>query len=246
MVINDFISIRPIIHEVLAQFKKLNANGVLSEDDCYNYAVSFLKLIGYNIYQSKTEFIKITNFRYIGLPKSLYRFENVRYCVENGSHQMINLKDIKTENQAKYFKGMVPMKPSDHLTLEYCENMPVNEGADRFTIGFTYKHKTGLFICEKREGIVKVTYNHLGTDEHGDFVIINEENCIKALKAYILVESLKEEYVMGNIARYIYKDIEAEYENYKQIALDDMSALGPDEIDSLIQKDRMRMNRFKI
>lgn len=246
MIINDFVSIRPIISEVLAQFKRLNATGILSEDDCYNYCVSFLKLIGYNIYQSKTEFFKITNYRYIGLPKSLYRFENVRYCVEDAKFSAINVKDIKTENQHKYFKGMVTMRPSDNLTLEYCENLLVDDSLNQYTIGFTYKHKTGLFICEKPSGIVRATYNYLGTDENGDFVVINEENCIKAMKAYILVESLKEEYYLGKIARYIMKDIEAEYETYKQAAWDEMSALGPDEIDSLIQKDRMRMNRFKL
>lgn len=246
MIINDFISIRPIIAEVLSQFKKLNANGILSEDDCYNYAVSFLKLIGYNIYQSKTEFFKITNYRYTGLPKSLYRFENVRFCVSDSVNGIVNIKDIKTETQHKYFKGMVPMRPADNLTLEYCENLPADDSLNQYTIGFTYKHKTGLFICEKQSGIVRATYNYLGTDEDGDFVVLNEENCIKALKAYMLIESLKEEYIMGKIARYIYKDIEAEYEDYKQTALDEMSALGPEEIDSLIQKDRMRMNRFKL
>lgn len=246
MINNDFISIMPVIAEVLSQFKRLNASGILSEDDCYNYAVSFLKLIGYNIYQSRTEFIAITNYRYGGLPKSLYRFENVKYCVSSGTHHTVKLQDIKLETQHKYFKGMVPMRPSDNLTLDYCQNAPIDDTDNAYTIGFTYKYRTNLFICEKKDGIVRVTYNYLGTDENGDFVVVNEENCIKAMKNYILLESLKEEYVMGKMARYIYKDIEAEYESYKRDAISEMSALGPDEIDSLIAKDRMRMNRFKL
>jgi hypothetical protein len=244
MINYGFVSLTPIVHEVLAQFKKMNANGTLTEDDCYTYAVSCLKLIGYNIYQTKTEFIRLTNYRNTSLPKSLNLFEDVKLCVQADERTLLKIENINTTNQTQYFSHYVPMAPADHITLEYCKDCVAD--ADKKTINFSYRREQRLFTAEVRNGIVRVTYNYLGTDENGDYVVLNEENCIKAVKAYMLQESLREDYLMGKIARYIWVDVQNDYNYHFNEAYNQMSTMGADEIEALIVKDRRRMDRFKI
>lgn len=244
MINYGFVSLSPIIHEVLAQFKKLNATGTIVEDDCYSYAVSFLKLIGYNIYQTKTEFIQVNNFRNTTLPKGLNMFEDVKLCVQASEEAILKIEDINTDEITRYFSHFLPMAPADHLTLEYCKECMAD--LDPKQVKFTYRREQRLFTTEVRKCIVRVTYNYLGSDENGDFVILNEENTIKACKAYMLQESLREDYLMQKIPRYIWMDLQADYNYYFNEAYNQMSTMGADEIEALIAKDRHRMDRFKI
>jgi hypothetical protein len=74
----------------------------------------------------------------------------------------------------------------------------------------------------------------------------DEINAIKGLKAYVLLNMLKEDYLMQKLPRYIYKDIEAEADMHIDMAKA-LQKMPPQEgMEAFADMVQNRYNRFKL
>lgn len=238
-----YISLDPIISEVQAQLRTMFKMGKLDTDDCYQYAVQCLRKIGSHQYDTVEEIKELKNHRLTLDNKGFHSFEEVRLL--EGCN---DIESIVHYQHKTYTKG-IPLKPVDSLSVTYCNSQYMHTISDmRHSnyIGFTFRAPPGVLQCDLRDGLLFMKYSALKRDEEGNYMVQNEENSIDAIKNFIKMQALEEDYLLQKIPRYLYVDIQASFENSLSMAQSALLEMGPTEIYHLVEKDKRKFNKFNL
>jgi len=202
-----YISILPLIDEVKTELKKITRSSSYSEEDMYGFAVDAARLIGQTSYETVTDY-KIEICKHTGkLPTDFYIANLVLLCDFN-----------RTGNNVKGLRTMI-MRPADTITATRCSTKCI-EATKRLTdvLSFSLKVPPGIIRTSFDAGTVSIDYEKLKLDEHGIVMIQDEINSIMAIKNYLIVCLIREDYIRGSVNRGVYKDFESLWEKYKELA----------------------------
>lgn len=238
-----YIQLDPIIAEVQAQLKTLTSMGKFQTDDCFNYAIHCLRKLQKGAYETVEGFYELHNHR-LKLPTNFYLFTSVWECCPI-DYTSVLLPGYYSSPSGTVWKKNRPLRPADAVTLSYCNPNCVT-GIDAGTPKYTFKSPSNVFACDLRSGIIYIEYQALKQDDQGNYLIPDEEHTIEAVKNYIKLQVLEEDYYLQRLPRYIYVDLQRNYEDAFRDAQNALEAMGPDEIDHMIDLRQKEMNRFKL
>jgi hypothetical protein len=239
-----YVPLDAILAEVETQFKTLNKQGRYSENDAYNYAIEAAREIGMNNYDESTCLIRIDG--HIGaLPKDFYLAGEVHAvdCTDDTLSPTTVLAAFK-ESYRSLFKRLHILQPGNSATVRLCKGDPIRMSPHMPS--FVLKVPPGVIRASFKVGYVEMQYYHLPKDERGVIQIQDEICTIKCVKAYVLMNMLKEDYVMAKLARYIYKDIEDEFYTYLSQAKGMQKLPDQTGMEAEAFLNRNRYNDFKL
>lgn len=236
-----YSSIMPIISEVQAQFKLFAQTGILDTDDCINYAIQALREIGHNNYETKEQFLYVTRNR-VALPHNIFKLREVRT-----THRINELP--ATPFYCKHDDSFVipgtAMMPSDTTSVNtYDKEMftfPV-----KAPYRFNFRQPPGVITVPFTDEYIYVKYRFLPQDDDGNYLMQDNEETVKAVKDYVLFQSIKPLYFSQQIPQYIYKTAEMDSDNTMRDAVNAQQMLDEAEINAMVVTKNRKFNRFKL
>jgi hypothetical protein len=229
-----FVSILPIVDEVQNELKTIVKSSSFSEDDIYSWLVQASRLIGVPSYGSTDAFLKVQKYTTI-LPKSFYLLEDIKLAFLD---PMI-IYDYR--DNIKLFAHV--MRPADTATRRHCAN--TYNIATQTTLTYTLKVPPGIGKFSFESGVVWIKFQEMQKDTEGNVLIMDEENTLKALKCYATIMLLKEMYINGEIARYVYKDMEEDWIKYSDMAKVILKFPSMADNDFLLAKQEARYRKMR-
>jgi hypothetical protein len=239
----SYVALDTILAEIESQFKKLNKQGKYSEEDAYNYAIEASRLIGMNSYDESTALIRIDGHNG-AVPRGFHNAGEI-YATDavDATQSPNSILDAFRGGYVDVVAKKQLLYPGNSATVAFCK-FKTMVGPDMPS--FTLKIPPGIIRTSFKTGYVTMQYYHLPVDERGVIMMQDEINAIKGLKAYVLLNMLKEDYLMQKLPRYIYKDIEAEADMHIDMAKA-LQKMPPQEgMEAFADMVQNRYNRFKL
>jgi hypothetical protein len=235
-----YVSLEPIIDEAAGELKRLNRQGLFSRDDAYYQAVEASGLIGSSNYEDNSLAIEIKD--HIGiLPKEMVNANDV-WSVEEADDSLTILGSFKCG--ARQFRPKTPMFPGDNATVRmFADRARRPEpflGADTYV----FKRPPGLIRTTQKQGWVGIHYNHLPKDDKGWICVQEEPNTIRAIKSYVKMMHMQDDYYAGQISQNIWNDVKDDWDKYSNAAKGVLKAPGPDDMHKLEHMINTRYQQF--
>lgn len=197
-----YTSIRRVLDNILEH--PLLSNVTLEQ--AVRYTIRFISLFGMpKMYQDKIEDVKIENFRGL-LPCDLVKIIQVRDKATG-----ICLRSMTDTFTPGMNNTPPPPKPKDlnnnvkDITMEYIPPRKPLDGE------MTFKTQGRVVFTSYPEGVVEIAYKAIPVDSDGYPMIIDNENYIAALEAYIKKQVFTIKFDTGKIAANVLQNAQQEY-----------------------------------
>lgn len=212
-----FISLRPIIAEVMGDLKKLSATTAYIEDDAYTWAVDAARQIGGNNYESEISFINIEKYNGC-LPKNFYMINDVKVCALSSIQPTVETPVTPGPKLKTWWIPTTLMRPADTVTWKFCSRDCLSATNNRVEQAYTIKCPPGVIRVSFPTGKLFLNYLKIPTDAEGIVLIQDEINAILATKNYIKMMMLQEPFLMGEVNANAFFYIKNEWEDYLRLA----------------------------
>ena len=245
-----YISIKPIVSEIQAQYKQLTAMGAIDDGMCFQYAASALRIIGGHHYEPHGVYLYVCK-HVAPLPKDFYTASRIYQCASPYpmAHYHVGVILSATGNPMYHFPRLNKIRPAeDENTLKYLES---REGMIDDEIGYNdhaylFKIPPGLLHVTFDRGLVELVYTRLKTEEDGTPMVQDHEDVINAVKFFMLQESLREEWILGKIPDYVFRKISDQADTFVGMAQNLMIAEDPAHLPYLVAKQQSRHSKFRL
>lgn len=234
-----FISILSIIDEVKLALKKIAAQSNFSQEDLYMFAADAARLIGQTCYVTQDAYLDVNKHQCI-LPLNIYSLTEIELC--NSTNFCFNAGIPADATKL----GTNMIRPADTATMNRCTEK-CRQSTKGSKLTFTMKIPPGVMRFSFYSGKVYIKFRALMLDSDGILMVQDEANSIEAIKNYLIISLLKEDYILGNITRYVYKDFEQKWEEHKEKAQQAFKFMSPVEMDIEVLKmdQRYRIYNYK-
>lgn len=204
-----YIPISYAIADVRAELKKRDRAGLIDEDDCLNWAVEVIREIGGGTYESKPIVLHVKDNIAV-LPKDFYKIQGLWLLNPAASGwKPFAGKIWFSEGDTSYITDTM-IYPGDSFTgTRYCSSHTLASNSRDVT--YIVRHPN-IIRCSLPTCDIGMEYLYLPRDEKGFLLMQDEVHTLKATKAFITSKLLKEDYLDQKVPRYIYKDMEQEYD----------------------------------
>lgn len=200
-----FISIDTVIADVRAELKRMNQSGEINEEDCINYAIECVREIGGGNYPIQPAVLFVKDHQ-VQLPANLYLIDEIWLC---GDKHTVPSNNCFSANDGYYTPNCL-LFPGDASTgYKFCKshNYPTQSlQAPTYIV----KHPKTL-RCSIRNCILGINYLSLPGNETGGYLMQDEINSLKAVKAFIKIMLLQEKFIMKEVPEYVYESIKRDY-----------------------------------
>lgn len=226
-----FVDISYVFDEIRSLLKTMNVKGLINDDDCRSSAFSAIRLIGCNNYQDKHVFVEIKNFNGF-IPKDFYLIKDIKYVGNTPESNFSEILKSGDSNTQKYF-----FEPSSFSAANNLHS---------FTHSFTIKIPPGIIRTSIQNGFISLTYFQIPNGEDGSIMVQDEENTIQAIKFYIIRDMLYEKYLLGEVDKTAFQNIEAKYERYLNEAQQVLKFPDPSSAEYMVKMTNHRYDQFKL
>lgn len=238
-----FIPLRPIIAEVMIDVSKIITKSNKDEEDLYIWAADIMRLIGGNHYQSETAYLTI-NKHVTSIPKNFYLILDVWACAE--VEELPNTPytpKIKPNGYNTIRTGR--LKPADTNTIRLYTSERRNHTYP-FNHTFILKTPPGSLRTSFSSGLIEMDYLSLPMSEDGELLIQDEINAIMAVKNYLMLSLLREDYMMGTVRGDVWQNFQKEYEDFLMLA--QQTQRFPDHTETREMKENIetKYSRFRL
>ena len=210
-----YISVEPVVAEVLSQLKKLMRTVTFNDNDCYTFAIDAARQIGGNNYDSDVAYITISKFSGF-IPKNFYLLNHAYLCSRDTSVPATVVRPSEVPLQTGWIKSSI-IYPADLASLRHCNRDCRNRITTKNAQGYTLKIPPGIIRYAQESAVICLEYLKLPMID-GIVMIQDEINCILAVQNYIKMMLLQEKFMMGEVPETVYKTIKQEWEDYLGLA----------------------------
>jgi hypothetical protein len=185
--------------------------GEINEEDCLNYIIEAMRLIGGANYPEKACVLNIRN-NTATLPDDFYVIDKVWLCSE--TMQPTNeINTIWFTKESRVYRGNSIMFPGDAMTGTSYSKHPNHMRAPIGGATYIIRHPK-QFRCSLATADVGLTYVGMPLADNGEFVIQDEINTLVAAKAYAKKQLLSEKFYMGQVPQFVWQDITREWDQH--------------------------------
>lgn len=240
-----FTSVEDLIDQVKSELKTFNQQGNISTDDCYMWAVDIARelAIGEDGLDNETVFLTIRN-RSGKLPLDFYLAKEIWLC--KPAELTYSTRTLGPTEEVIDWKKTSLLRPGDSQTMRLCAKDFYNPGISPNDHSYTMRVPPGVIRTSFQNGVVQLTYYRTRVDDNGVVMIPDEVNCKKAVVNYLKYKLLEEKYIMQEIPRYIYKDIEQNYQDALRAAQQIIKFDNPADAHFDAVRQSQRYRRFKL
>lgn len=205
-----YIPISYAIADVRSEFKKRDRTGQIDENDCINWAIEVIRAIGGSGYDTKGVVAHVKDHVYT-MPPDFYKIDEV-FLVKRADRHYGNIGRIWfTEEGSFDYCGTTLVFPGDSFTgQKYCAASTVSTNS-RVT-SYIMRHPNQLRYSDAT-GTLGIQYLFLPMTPEGQPLMQDEVNTLKAIKAFIKLKLLEEEFVDQKTPQYIYMKLEKDYDD---------------------------------
>lgn len=240
-----YIPIKHLIADVRSELKRMNQAGEINEEDCINTAIECIREIGgANYTPDLEELVYIDNHKGC-LPEDLYLITDLWLCEAEPCWEKVG-GSIWFTKEGQHYRGSRILFPGDGMTgRNFCvnKNYPSPSPTEATYI---IKHPN-IIRCSLPKAVIGILYMGLPKEDGtGSYLMQDEINSIKAVKAFVLLMLLKEKWIMQEIPNYIYQDLKRDYEVNLDQAQAVMKFDNPADFVAKGYKQDHKYDRFKL
>lgn len=241
-----YISIDPIIAEVQSTYTRLASEGTIEAEKCYTAAVECIRLIGNTNYEDYSDIISIKGYSAHLNPGFYLAKEVWELGPKYGDCDIYDLRSAficTTKDTCGSYRKNRRLFAGNSATLRYL-HPDYAQLAQHAETCYIIKSKPNIITVTKANVTIGITYEGLKRDEKGLVMMQDEIHGIIAIKNYMLMDCLREEYIRGKLPRYIYKDIEQLYLDNINDAQDALKESSEEESYQFMKASQKRFDRF--
>jgi hypothetical protein len=241
-----YVSIDPVIADIQDMHTKYALDGTLDTDKCYSAIVECIRLIGGNHNDHFSEVISFKGFTE-QLPGNFYMMEEVWELGEPyGTQEIYDLRSAfiactvgLNTNYRKYRR----LFAGNSATLRYV-HPDYAQLARQGNPCYVVKSKPATITVTQPKMKIGISYFGLKKDEAGLVMMQDEPWSIKAVKFYALLECLRERWLEGKLANYVWTNLQAEYTDAFDRAQGKQKESSEEEQYRFILAQQRRLDRF--
>lgn len=239
------ITVKAVVDDIPSEFSKMSSMNKLSEGLMYHHAVECLRLIGVNTYAQSTAYLDIKGF-HGHLPKSFYMAEDIWLCERIGDKK-VNLVGNTLEEADRLYKRLSIIRPAKNagdmrrIVKEY--SVPAVSDQD---LSYILRFPASIIRVSLRECVIQLNYLSLPYDDEGEIMMQDEEHHIQAVKFYVKMKLLEEDFYMQKVNINVWNDVNSKSEYYMGRAREYAKADSPADVQYFVQQMIHRYRQFKL
>lgn len=201
-----------VIADIRAELPRRDRAGIINDTDCLNYIIEVMREVGGSNYDTKPLVIKMCKGTAV-LPEEFYKVDKIWLASAGMAdiwQQIGNSTIWFTKEVGCYYNASNILYPGDSFTAHrYCTSGMVNNVTTRPTYII---RSPNIIRCSLQDATIAMEYLCLPRDDKGNYLIQDEIYTLKAAKAFTSLKLLYEDYIDQRVPRYVYKDLQEEYD----------------------------------
>jgi len=236
------IPLTSIVADIGTELKLITTMSNFSDEDIYSWAVDAARQIVDSVYAGAHVYLTVSKHTAI-IPKEFYMLEEIWLC--DPVAMSYTSKDLPpTQEPMRWIKSKV-LKPGDSNTTRFCTKNCIPSNANELTLSYTFKIPPGIARFSFHTGKVYLGYIAMDKDENGVVLMQDEINSILAVKNYVKMMLLEEQFMLGKVNQNVYSAFQNGWDGYLSKAQMIMKFPSAADTDYLALKQDQRFRKFR-